>query len=161
MSKNNRARKRLRVYMAGPLFSVAERDYNLRLANALRNRLPQLVFVLPQKRASALLPNLAAVVADCFAQVRKADVILACLDGPDADSGTCVEIGYAAALKKPVFGYRTDFRGSEAKGVNAMLRYGCTEYVRIPSNKFPFRSLVATLASKLRLICTRRSISGR
>jgi len=75
------------------------------------------------------LPYLAALVKDCLAQVRDADQLLACLDGPDVDSGTCVEIGYAIALGKPILGYRTDFRGSEIEGVNAMVRYGCTDYI--------------------------------
>ena len=95
------------------------------------------------------LPDLSAIAAGCFAQVKEADVILACLDGSDADAGTCVEIGYAIALKKPVFGYRTDFRGSAAEEVNAMLRYGCSDYVQVSSIKFPFRRLVAILAEKL------------
>jgi nucleoside 2-deoxyribosyltransferase len=38
--------------------------------------------------------------------------ILADLDGPDVDSGTAAEIGYAAALHRPVVGFRTDTRCS-------------------------------------------------
>jgi nucleoside 2-deoxyribosyltransferase len=37
-------------------------------------------------------------------------IIFAILDGSDVDSGTAAEIGYAYALKKPIFGYRNDFR---------------------------------------------------
>ena len=37
------------------------------------------------------------------------DVIVANVDGPDPDSGTCWEIGYAYR-KKPIILYRTDFR---------------------------------------------------
>lgn len=38
------------------------------------------------------------------------DAVLAVLDGPDVDSGTAAEIGYAAALGTPVVGLRTDIR---------------------------------------------------
>jgi nucleoside 2-deoxyribosyltransferase len=38
------------------------------------------------------------------------DAVLAVLDGPDVDSGTASEIGYAAAKGKVVLGYRNDFR---------------------------------------------------
>jgi nucleoside 2-deoxyribosyltransferase len=38
--------------------------------------------------------------------------VLSLLDGPDADSGTAAEIGYAAALLRPVVGFRTDLRRS-------------------------------------------------
>jgi nucleoside 2-deoxyribosyltransferase len=38
-----------------------------------------------------------------------ADVLVANMDGPDPDSGTCWECGYAYR-KKPVILFRTDFR---------------------------------------------------
>jgi len=38
------------------------------------------------------------------------DYVLACLDGPDVDSGTSSEIGYAHAKGKVIFGDRCDFR---------------------------------------------------
>lgn len=43
-----------------------------------------------------------------FALIRAADAVLANLNpfrGAEPDSGTCVEVGYALALGKPVFGY--------------------------------------------------------
>jgi nucleoside 2-deoxyribosyltransferase len=47
--------------------------------------------------------NNAAAIAAC-------DALLAVLDGSDVDSGTAAEIGFAFALKKPIVGYRSDFR---------------------------------------------------
>ncbi|HTW36531.1 MAG TPA: nucleoside 2-deoxyribosyltransferase [Rhizomicrobium sp.] len=47
--------------------------------------------------------NNAAAIAAC-------DVLFAVLDGPDIDSGTAAEIGFAFALKKHIVGYRGDFR---------------------------------------------------
>lgn len=44
------------------------------------------------------------------AAIRKASLVVAILDGPDVDSGTAGEIGFAAGLRKPVVGYRGDFR---------------------------------------------------
>jgi nucleoside 2-deoxyribosyltransferase len=41
-----------------------------------------------------------------------ADGVLAVLDGPDVDSGTAAEIGYAASRRLPVVGLRTDTRQS-------------------------------------------------
>lgn len=58
--------------------------------------------------------------------IRDADVILAILDGPDVDSGTAAEIGYAAALEKPVIGLRTDTRRSgdnDATVVNLQIEW--------------------------------------
>jgi nucleoside 2-deoxyribosyltransferase len=50
----------------------------------------------------------------------EADAVLAVLDGPDVDSGTAAEIGWAAAHDTPVIGLRTDFRlaDHEAAAVN-------------------------------------------
>jgi len=42
--------------------------------------------------------------------IEECDLMLACLDGPDVDSGTASEIGYAFALGKGIQGYRGDFR---------------------------------------------------
>ena len=53
-----------------------------------------------------------------------AAAVLAILDGPDVDSGTAAEIGYAAALGKPVIGLRTDIRmtgDNEAADVNLQI----------------------------------------
>jgi nucleoside 2-deoxyribosyltransferase len=58
--------------------------------------------------------------------IRLADGLLAVLDGVDVDSGTASEIGFAAALGKPILGYRGDFRLSsdnEGSLVNLQVEY--------------------------------------
>jgi nucleoside 2-deoxyribosyltransferase len=42
--------------------------------------------------------------------IRSADALFAILDGVDVDSGTASEIGFAAALSKPIVGLRLDMR---------------------------------------------------
>jgi len=54
------------------------------------------------------------------------EIVVACLDGPDVDSGTASEIGFAFAHKKRIFGYRGDFRltgENEAALVNIQVQY--------------------------------------
>jgi len=54
------------------------------------------------------------------------DMVFAVLDGPDVDSGTAAEIGYACAAAKPILGYRGDFRISadnEGSIVNLQVEY--------------------------------------
>jgi hypothetical protein len=137
------------IYLAGPLFTTGERDFNLKLAEALSSKLPHWQMILPQVRAEPLLPDLNAVVKDCFEQVSEAGLVIACLDGPDSDSGTCVEVGFALAKGKRVIGYRTDFRGSEADGVNAMLRFGCDDYVLLPAYANGVAQLADALAERI------------
>ena len=58
--------------------------------------------------------------------IRRAAGVLAVLDGTDVDSGTAAEIGYAAALKRPVVGVRLDLRNSgdnEATLVNLQIEW--------------------------------------
>jgi nucleoside 2-deoxyribosyltransferase len=58
--------------------------------------------------------------------IRDAVAVLAILDGHDVDSGTAAEIGYAAALEKPVVGLRTDERvagDNEATLVNLQVEW--------------------------------------
>lgn len=42
--------------------------------------------------------------------IRSCDVVFGVVDGPEVDSGTASEIGFAAALGKTCYGPRTDFR---------------------------------------------------
>ena len=138
-----------RAYMAAPLFSMAERTHNKALAIALEHRLPGYEIILPQERGDALLPNMAAIAADCYEQVEGAQVVIANLDGPDSDSGTSAEVATARAFKIPVIGYRTDFRKAEADGVNAMLRYGVTAYVEAFSCSHTLDQLADMLAAQV------------
>jgi nucleoside 2-deoxyribosyltransferase len=61
-------------------------------------------------------------------------VVIAILDGPDVDAGTCVEIGYAYANNKSIVGIRTDFRASEDRGVNLMVSKVCTHLILLQDN---------------------------
>jgi nucleoside 2-deoxyribosyltransferase len=58
--------------------------------------------------------------------IRRAAGMLAVLDGTDVDSGTAAEIGYGAALGRPVVGLRMDLRASgdnEATLVNLQVEW--------------------------------------
>jgi nucleoside 2-deoxyribosyltransferase len=118
------------IYLAGPLFGIAELRFNRDMMRALESARTGIAVVLPQDRAGELLaqPNgVQLVFEDCLAMIDRCDVVLALLDGADADSGTCVELGYAYAKGKPVVGIRTDFRASEDRGLNLMVSHVCAE----------------------------------
>jgi len=58
--------------------------------------------------------------------IKRARGVIAVLDGVDVDSGTASEIGFAAALGRPIVGYRGDFRLSadnEGSIVNLQVEY--------------------------------------
>jgi nucleoside 2-deoxyribosyltransferase len=124
---------RIKVYLAGPLFTQAERRWNRELARCLNNLIPQCDVILPQDRAAKFIDgtkvNFKGIVRDCISTLGRADLVIALLDGSDPDSGTSWECGYAYALGKPILGIRTDLRASEDDGVNAMLRQTCAAYL--------------------------------
>jgi nucleoside 2-deoxyribosyltransferase len=102
----------MKISLAGPLFTVAERDFNAGLATLLRKAGHEL-FV-PQESEQR---NMTArqIFASDVAGVDWAEVVVANMDGPDPDSGTCWECGYAFR-KKPIIVFRTDFRAADEPG---------------------------------------------
>lgn len=110
------------IYFAAPLFTSAERQWNIRLEASLRNA--GIKVFLPQEECKNAGSH--EIASICFEGISNCHLMLAILDGPDADSGTCVEVGYAWAKGIPIFGLRTDFRDSgEHSGVNLMLVEAC------------------------------------
>jgi nucleoside 2-deoxyribosyltransferase len=112
------------VYLAAPLFSEAERNYNLSIAELLRKNffdvfLPQ---VNGDDSESRTKEKQFRIFSDNLNALKNADVLVAIIDGADADSGTSWEMGYFFALGKKIIALRTDFRrsGNEEK-VNLML----------------------------------------
>ncbi|MDK2915974.1 MAG: hypothetical protein PWR25_531 [Euryarchaeota archaeon] len=103
---------RYRVYLAGPLFSEAERAYNLALRDLLEAHLFDVY--LPQEVGDTSHTRCReehrAIFAQHTAVLREIDAVVAVIDGADADSGTAWEMGYAYALGKKVVALRTDFR---------------------------------------------------
>ncbi|MDR3440672.1 nucleoside 2-deoxyribosyltransferase [Telmatospirillum sp.] len=122
----------MRIYLAGPLFSAAERDFNTRLTEALR-RLGHEVW-LPQEHEQRS-KTVAQIFADDVAGIVWAQGIVANMDGSDPDSGTCWECGYAYGRGMPIVLFRTDFRGvGEAKDApyNLMLTESATRRLDLP-----------------------------
>jgi nucleoside 2-deoxyribosyltransferase len=134
-------KKRRKLYLAAPLFTQAEWRWNAQLARSLRN-LGYDVF-LPQERAQSMLDGTEAFEPQTLfsanvREIRNAAIVIAILDGADADSGTCWECGYAYAMKRPVIGVRTDLRqgGDDPQsGVNLMLSGACQQVIAVPLDK--------------------------
>jgi nucleoside 2-deoxyribosyltransferase len=96
----------MKIYLAGALFSTAERDFNARLAALLRER--KIEVWLPQEsEQGSMSPR--QIFEEDVRGIDWADVVVANMDGADPDSGTCWECGYAYR-KKPIVVFRTDFR---------------------------------------------------
>jgi len=103
------------VYVAGPLFSDAERAYLELMVKELSsssNLNPKTAFFLPHRDGGELGKGKTRkyIYELDIKQVNSAKIVVALLDGQDVDSGTCVELGFAHAKGKKIFGLLTDFR---------------------------------------------------
>ena len=137
---------RMKLYLAGPLFTTAERAFNKQLADRLAAGGHEVL--LPQERgpgddatagegSDARVRSMSAreVLLKNRRDLDAADAVVAITDGPDPDSGTAWECGYAYALGKPTVLLRTDFRGGgDLTGgpYNAMLTASADAHLELP-----------------------------
>ena len=119
----------MKLYFAAPLFTSAERAWNDALATALRDAGHE-VF-LPQDQEPGR--DAAGIFSTDVGGIDWADALVAIMDGPDPDSGTAWECGYAYG-KKPILLVRTDFRAQSGSGApyNAMLTESATIRLDLP-----------------------------
>jgi len=135
----------LKLYFSGPLFSRAEKDFNIRLSEKLEEH--GFSVFLPQRDGAendaSLYANLTkdekkeAIFAVDRMRILECDVFLFILDGRVPDEGACVELGIAYAQKylkqsrEILIGLHTDSRaafiGSE---VNPMIKQALDAIVR-------------------------------
>ena len=128
----------MNIYIAGPLFGVADQARNLKLAEELAARGYDII--LPQQRALQFYtdgkPDIKAICLDCMKQAMSCDILIANIDGPDADSGTALEVGLALAstCNLMVICVRTDFRTSleNEVGINGMFQLA-NEIIYMPA----------------------------
>lgn len=122
----------MKIYIASPLFSEAEKHFNIKLNDFLKylghkTYLPQkdggVAFELIKKdRDKKKIRN--RIFFNDIEQIKKCDAMICALDGRSVDEGVCVELGIAYALGKKCIGYKTDTRSLDKYGNNLMID-GC------------------------------------
>ncbi|MDD5615538.1 MAG: nucleoside 2-deoxyribosyltransferase [Candidatus Methanoperedens sp.] len=122
------------IYLAAPLFSEAELDFNRMLRDEIKSS--GFNVFLPQEDSNNVKDRddrQLIIFSKNEAAIKNSDIIVAVVDGADVDSGTAWEIGYAYALGKPILGLRTDFRTLGIEGtVNLMIERSAELCVSIP-----------------------------
>jgi len=147
-----------KLFLSGPLFTLAEREFNAGLARFLDAQ--GFEVWLPQERAPR--GGAKAIFQSCVKGIEWADAVVACMDGPDPDSGTAWEVGYAYARRKPIVCYRSDFRsGGDTKGTpyNLMLSGAATARIELPSKANAadlHRQVVTQIRKALRVRAAKR-----
>jgi nucleoside 2-deoxyribosyltransferase len=140
--------KEKRIYLAGPLFSEAERawarDIKRKIEEAAKNKNAEVKVIwpyelTPEKRIKKLKNKAKLeIFKKCASHLKDSDILVAVLDGTQVDDGTAWEIGYFYKNKKPkskIYGIRTDFRKAgetRYSKVNSMIEVSCDEIVDTP-----------------------------
>ena len=141
----------MRIYLAGPLFAAGERAFNRRLRDLLTEYGYDVW--LPQEHEPRSRAAKDIFLADVEG-LDSSDIVLANMDGPDPDSGTCWECGYAYK-KKPVIVYRTDFRkagDTDTTAYNLMLTESADEVVDVSDVLDDEKKIAARLHQALQKI---------
>ncbi len=134
MSVNQRQRKQAKIYIAAPLFSPAERQFNEEVCSAIESScavyLPQrdgmLVESVTREEFKVAEKVCRCVYTQDIEAIRRSDVVVAVLDGRALDEGVCIEMGYAKALGKVIIGYKSDVRVTLPWGHNPIVS-GCVD----------------------------------
>lgn len=103
------------LYFASPLFTEMEQHYNTYVVNKIREAFKENIDVyLPQENAAindkSNYASSIQIADGDNAYLKKADILVAVLDGVTVDAGVASEIGYFYALDKPIIGIYTDIR---------------------------------------------------
>ena len=120
----------MKIYLAGPLFTPAERRFIDECAAQLRDAGFDVFVPHEHELATGVDVTAAWIFAKDRPGIERADAMVAILDGPSVDDGTACEIGMFHALmqsdpsKKGIVGLLTDMRGTrgESTGINLFVQ---------------------------------------
>jgi nucleoside 2-deoxyribosyltransferase len=128
--------KYVKVFLAAPLFSEAEREFNSKIAKRLRENgfevwlAQEAPFIEQGTHREKKM-----IYEGDISALKSSDVVVAVLDGAVVDAGVAYEMGYAKALGKPVLGLKTDHRTfSRMEEVNLMLEVPLTKICKSLDN---------------------------
>ena len=118
------------LYLAGPLFTEAERSFNETLREVLSEFfdvfLPQEAGLIGEMMKHGIGPSESShqIYEACMKALKKCDILLIVLDGVMVDDGSAFELGIAHMRKVPRFGYLSDDRKRpEPPSINSMIYF--------------------------------------
>lgn len=114
----------MHIYLAGSLFNEADRDYAKKVLRRMESKETRVYWPwrdagdeeLKRRFHGHMSKVSDEIVRRNLVAIRRSDIIVAISEGSDVESGTAMEIGYAHALGKQIYGLRTDFR-TQGEGI--------------------------------------------
>lgn len=120
-----------KVYFAAPMFSQADKEYNLKITKILEEYgyevfLPQRDGIEGAKLVGKSEKELVEIIFPLDEKhVKECDIFFMNLDGRVPDEGSCIELGMAYTQNKRCYGFKTDTRSLEkCMDLNPMIT-GC------------------------------------
>lgn len=98
-----------KIFIAAPLFTDAERNYNITIDNICKE-MGFITFMAQRDVGIVTEESTDEVFDQDLNHLRQADIVVANIDGIDVDSGTAWELGYAFANSKDIICIRSDVR---------------------------------------------------
>ena len=124
-----------KIFIAGPIFSEGERDYNVRI-DSICKEIGYKTFMAQRDVGIVANNTLEEAFNSDLNNLKNSDIIVANLDGVDVDSGTAWELGYASSLNKPIIGIRSDVRMyRKFMPLNLMIFKSCIELTTLENLK--------------------------
>lgn len=134
------------IYLAGPLFTEAERAWMVALKNSILDLAARIgvgidvlwpwEFISEAEQCELGGQAGREIFRRCLSNLASSDMLIAVLDGPMVDDGTAWEIGYfyrhRPSPEKPIIGIRTDLRKAgetPTSLINAMIEHSCDSIV--------------------------------
>jgi nucleoside 2-deoxyribosyltransferase len=111
-----------RLYLAASVFSSFDRHRNSVIAQKLIDRGYRVFLPQDIQTSTGERPSEEQIFKECVSGITGSDLIVGVVDGPDIDSGTAWELGYAYAHQKPIVVLRTDYRSAEKGPLNIMIQ---------------------------------------
>jgi len=152
---NHNDQIRSRLYIAGPLFSEAEKVFNKKLKTLLQ---PYFEVYLPQEDGGLMvemikdgMPQELAtkrVFSTDIEAMEKCSFFLIILDGRSVDEGAAFELGFAFSKGKPCYGLKTDPRQLLPYGNNPMISCSIKEIFSSVQSLMQWAKTMPSIESK-------------
>ncbi len=126
MATNSKEADMVKIYLSGPLFSLADVEWAEQVKVRIEKQFGSSVEVIWPHEIASGAPQ--EIFQKNISALKGCPLVVAILDGPQVDDGTAWELGYHYARGGKILGLRTDFRRAgethESK-VNAMIEFSC------------------------------------
>lgn len=151
-------KKKLKIFIAAPLFNEMERERNLKIKSYIQGLgydtfLAQddvglsYDLIESQEKKSSIRKK---IFTDDVDGLKNSDIILLLLNGRTPDEGACIEVGMGWILNKPCIAFKTDNRAMDEHGDNNIMIDGCINFEKPVSKLHELDQAILNASKKIK-----------